>query len=120
MDEKVDFGDISTISLSASPAISKTVSNIFTSPALNPPLENRRLPPQVPDIDISGSSHHNLSDSPPPQTGDHDFLEPIVKVNVPVPSSEESSSNGISGIIITHKVEAIAVCRSSFCMDSVN
>jgi len=108
MDERVDFGNISTTSLSASPSISKTVSNIFTtSPTLNLSPE-RRLPP-VSDIHNPESSHYNTSDSPPRDIVNQDILEPIVKIEMPATFSEESSSDGISGIIITHTIELIAV-----------
>jgi len=111
MDERVDFGDISTTSLLASPSTSKTVPNIFTtSPTLNLSPE-RRLPPVL-DIDTPKQSHYNTSDSPPSQTRDfvnHDIPKPVVKTDMPAMFSEGSSSDGISGITITHKIELIAV-----------
>jgi len=119
MDERVDFGDISTTSLSASPSISKTVSNIFTtSPTLNLPPERRSSSV----LDTSEQSHHNTLDSPSSRTRDivnHDTLKPVVRTDMPATFSEESSSDGISGITITHKIGLIAVWCSSLWADFV-
>jgi len=119
MDERVDFGDISTTSLSASPSISKTVSNIFTtSPTLN--LSPERRSSSV--LDTSEQSHYNTPDSPPSRTRNivnHDTLKPIVRTDMPATFSEESSSDGISGITITHKIELITVWCSSLWADFV-
>ena len=116
----MDFGDISTTSLPASPSISKTVSNIFTtSPTLN--LSPERRSSSV--LDTSEQSHYNKPGSPPSQTRDivnHDTLEPIVKADMPAMFSEESSSDGIPGITITHKIELITVWCSSLWADFVH
>ncbi|KAF5351985.1 hypothetical protein D9756_007381 [Leucocoprinus leucothites] len=116
MDEKADFGDISSISFSASPVISKTMSSIFTSTTLDPPLENpkRRLfqtSDTLPDIDPpSERPPPDPVDSPPPPTqdsGEHDTPEPAAEANLPPPIPEESTNENISGIVVTHKVESI-------------
>ncbi|KAJ3564323.1 hypothetical protein NP233_g8369 [Leucocoprinus birnbaumii] len=115
MDEKADFGDISTISFSATP-VPKTTSNIFTHVAVDLPVENpkRRLFQALdaaPDIDIpSESPNYNpiVSQSPPTrEPSENNVLGSAVEAELPLPVPEEPASDSRSGIVITHKVESI-------------
>lgn len=127
MDEKVDFGDISTTSFSASPAISKTIPNIFTDAVLDPPAENSRSRPfQAPDlipdeVTPSKPSHTELSEflhvsaQHIPETGTPDSNPDLdstpSELRTPDRNApEEVPSENSPAITITRRVETIMVC----------
>ncbi|KAF9451259.1 hypothetical protein P691DRAFT_724394 [Macrolepiota fuliginosa MF-IS2] len=124
MDEHVDFGDISTISFSASPAISKTAPNIFTDAVVDLPVEDteRRLfrasdlvsdeitSPKLPLKGLSKPVPATTADNSNDHSLDPKLAADAISSASQVPVSNRSKSGGVEdtlGITITREIEII-------------
>lgn len=118
MDEKADFGDMSAISFSATPIISKATTNIFTNTVLgltpeNPDRQLIQSSDTLPDTDVTSEPSHlnpqELTPSPTQDLVQHENPKPNAEIDLSTAAAEEATVDNSSDIIVTNRVELITV-----------